>query len=551
MANKPILVRWGLTLIAGLGLWSLVAAREPGEADEQMLRNAGVQTDTPGLLAYLRANTLSPARQQQIESLIRQLGDPSFKVRAKASSELTALGTTAKPFLLQAVKSSDLEVSRRAEGCLRQINERGRTGIAEAAARLIASRKPAGATEVLLGYLPFAENDGAAEEIQNALQAVAVRDGKPEKELIAALGDKVAVRRAAAAEILLRAGLASYRPQVRKLLQDSDLSVRLRAALVLAGAKERDAIPVLIELLTELPAQRAWQAEDVLLRLAGEQAPAATLGRDDAVRRKCRDAWAAWWDAHAATADLSRIEGSRRLLGYTLLVLLDAGRAIELDANDQPRLEFDGLQKPLDAQMLPGDRLLVAEHDGNRVTERNRKGEIIWEKRVDQPLMAQRLPNGHTFIATTNQLLEVDRDGTPLFALGGPRGESIMKALKLPNGDIACVTMMRRFVRMDPGGQELFSFGVNVSTSGGRIEVLPSGRVLVPEMNFNRVVEYDNKGEVVWMATARQPVAAVRLANGHTLVTGMMQTRAVELDRAGAEFWSYDVHARVTRAFRR
>jgi hypothetical protein len=201
--------------------------------------------------------------------------------------------------------------------------------------------------------------------------------------------------------------------------------------------------------------------------------------------------------------------------------------------------------------MLPGDRLLVAEHDANRVTERNRKGEIIWEKRVDQPLMAQRLPNGHTFIATTNLLLEVDRDGAPLFTFGGPRGESIMKALKLPNGDIACVTMMRRFVRLDPTGKEIATFGVNISTSGGRIDVLASGRVLVPEMNFNRVVEYDSKGEVVWMAAARQPVAAVRLANGHTLVTGYQQTRAVELDRAGAEFWSYDTHARVTRAFRR
>jgi outer membrane protein assembly factor BamB len=92
---------------------------------------------------------------------------------------------------------------------------------------------------------------------------------------------------------------------------------------------------------------------------------------------------------------------------------------------------------------------------------------------------------------------------------------------------------------------------VYVQTSGGRIDVLPNGHVLVPELRNNRVVEYDSDGKPVWQVPFNEPIAAVRLANGNTLVTAFNQPRAVELDRAGKEVWEYKSDTRVTRAFRR
>ena len=92
---------------------------------------------------------------------------------------------------------------------------------------------------------------------------------------------------------------------------------------------------------------------------------------------------------------------------------------------------------------------------------------------------------------------------------------------------------------------------MELRTSGGRLDVLSNGHVLIPEMNNNRVVEYDADGKVVWEAAAQQPIAAVRLPNGHTLVTSYSQHRAVELNRAGKEVWEYKTTTRVTRAFRR
>jgi HEAT repeat protein len=538
-------------------LWtgSLAVSAAPGAVpeDEQTLKEAGLSTDGPALLDFFRKRTLDRAGEQRVSHLVQELGDNSFKVREGASRDLVGLGLVAVPFLRRALNSADIEIVRRAEECLRRIEEKdSRVGIPVAVAHLVVARKPPGAAEALLAFLPFAENDNVADEVQAALTAVAARDRKPERAVLAALGDPSPVRRAAAAEALCRACGADARAEVRRLLQDADATVRLRTALALAGLKEREAILVLIDSLGRVPQAQGWQAEDVLFRLAGEQAPNARLGKDEASRRQCRDAWTNWWRQNGASADLARIEGGRHLLGYTLLVLLDAGQVIELGADDKPRLQITGLEFPLDAQILPGDHILVAENHANRITERNRRGEILWEKRVLQPLAAQRLPNGNTFIVTQAMLVEVDRAGKEVFSYSRPGDEAIMRGERLPNGDVACVTFQsRQFVRLDANGKEVQSFPVKVQTSGGRIDVLPDGRVLVPEKDQNRIVEYDAQGKPVWEVPFQQPVAASRLSNGNTLVTSVNQNRAVELDRTGKEVWEYKTNTRVTRAFRR
>ena len=126
--------------------------------------------------------------------------------------------------------------------------------------------------------------------------------------------------------------------------------------------------------------------------------------------------------------------------------------------------------------------------------------------------------------------------------------------MKLPNGEIACLTDEARIVRLDTTGKELHSFTISLGTQlfGGRIHMLPSGRVLIPHNAENKVVEYDASGKAVWEVTIDQPIAAMRLPNGNTLVTTMLPGRgAVEFDRTGTEVWTYRTTTRVTRAIRR
>jgi HEAT repeat protein len=541
-----------------LALLAAVPARVgAADADEALLKDAKIATDGPGLLEFFRERTHSTPTDDALKALVEQLGDDSFRKREQASHQLVAIGGRAKAFLQRAANDSDYEVAFRAKACLQEIDQGGTARTLEAAARLVAVRKPADAVPVLLDFLPVADDESVAEEVRVAVAVLAVKDGKADPALVEGLKDKNAVKRAACATTLARAGLAEHLPAVRKLLEDPEPPVRLRVALALVAVKEKDAVPVLIDLLAQLPAQDTGLIEDLLYRLAEDKAPSVSAGADEASRRKFRDAWAAWWKEDGKALDLAKLEQATKTLGFTMVVLLDAGKVLDLDAANRLRWSIDGLQKPLDAQMLPGDRVLVAEHDADRVTERNKKNEILWQKEIIGPLMAQRLPNGNTVVATRTQIVELDKAGKTVSTYTPKDGALVMKALKLPNGDLAVVSQpgvgvgVSRYARVNGAGKEVRSFQVNVSTFGGKIDVLANGHVMVPEMNNNRVVELDEQGKVVWEGATEGAIAAVRLPNGHTLVTTMSQLRAVELDRTGKEVWEYKSDTRVTRAFRR
>jgi HEAT repeat protein len=553
-------------LSGGLLLWccGFGSANDTTEAktDEGRLEAAHLKLDGESLLDIFRKRTVGEKDLEKVKGLIRQLGDESFKAREHAVAELIMRGPVVVELLKEAQKSPDLEVIRRAERCLQRIKDKDyRPEVLPAAARLIAQRKPAGAVEALLAYLPFADNEQVADEVRTTLSGLAVRDGKADQALVAALTDKLPVRRAAAGEALCRGNVVDEKAAVRRLLQDPEPTVRLRVAVALACARDRDAVLVIIDALPQLSQTQAWQAEEFLLRLAeGRHPPAVSLGSDAAARRKARDAWADWWKANGSMVDLATLRVKPQLLGYTLIVLLDEGRVMELDRNNNVRWQLANINFPLDAQVLPGDRVLIAEYEARKVTERNHKGEILWEEPVTGslpitgPLAAQRLPNGNTFIATDERLIEVDRNHKEVFSHTLPAGQKVMKVAKLPNGDIVCLTSQQRVVRLDATGKELHSFPVELGLKlyGGRLDVLPGGRVLVPHNAENKVVEYDSSGKEVWRVNIDQPVAAVRLPNGNTLVTTMTQFRAVEFDRYGNEVWEYRAkQTRVTRAYRR
>lgn len=535
---------------------------EPGTAELEILKKANVGSDAAELLNFFKVRTLPDDERPTTVRLVRQLGAESYRLREEAAVRLV----TAGPKVLELLRSShhehDVEVVRRLERCQQRIQEADvGTDVYAAVIRLLGLKKPAGTVEVMLGYVPFTDDDYLTGEIRDLLAGVALADGKPDSRLRAGLTDAQPARRAMAGEVLCRAALASQKDAVRKLLDDREPIVRYRVAQAMAYARQGDALPKLIETLPELPLNRAWDAEDFLFRLAaavGRPPPAVSLANDAASRQRCRDAWLAWWQKQAGQVNLARLEEKPKLLGRTLLVLLDQGRVQEMGPDREMRWHIDGLVFPLDVQLIDDARVLVAEYHANRVSERDLRGNILWQKAVAGPLVAQRLPNGNTFIATDSQLLEYDKADNEVLNLSVPDdGKKIMKAMKLPSEEVACLTSDARVVRYDVSGKELkeiyaFPVQIGIRLFGGRIHMLPSGRVLVPHNAEDKVVEYDALGKVVWEVAAEKPVAAVRLPNGHTLITSMNpMAGAVEVDRTGREVWSYRTSTRVTRALKR
>lgn len=190
----------------------------PATADEQTLQTAKVAADGAVLLEFLRQRTLPDAQRTQLKVLIRQLADDSFEVREKAKTDLVAQGAVAVPLLTQAAQDPDPEIANRVKRCLELINKTPDTAVLSAVIRLLAVRRPAGAAEVLLAYLPSAPTEAVAQEVQSTLHAVALREGKPDNALVQALEDKDPQRRAAAAAALGRNGQATPERAGQRLL---------------------------------------------------------------------------------------------------------------------------------------------------------------------------------------------------------------------------------------------------------------------------------------------------------------------------------------------
>jgi HEAT repeat protein len=528
--------------------------------------------DPTRALGELRKRSRADSDREKVLELIRNLGDDSFEVRQKATDGLKEMGSGIAPLLRQAANNPDLEVRQRAQALLQDVEKDATAPLSFSVPRCLALHKPEGSCEALLAYVPFAEDEATVNEIQEALDAVAFREGKPDRVLVKALRDKTPARRAAAGEALSPATDSEIREAVRKLLDDPEASVRLKVSLALAGNHDRSAVPVLIALSASPAGVVASAAEDYLTRLAGDRLPAGVAdatarmppAEDGAgkpvdsaavARARRRDAWAAWWKGQGDGVELigrsATALATQRFLGYTLLVEGQTGSVVELDAAGKTRWQLNSLSTPQDAQVLPGDHVLVTEAGAQRITERNLKGDILWQKAVGTfPITARRLPNGHTFIVTRNRVSEVDRAGRETFAISRPRSD-VMSAQRLRDGRVGIITNQSSLVLVDASGRELKSVRLQGVSNWGN-DVLPKGGVVVPLSWQNKVMEYDPDGKVIWEATVTQPISAFRLPNGNTLVSSQQwPPKVIELDRQGRQVAETTASSYVQRATRR
>jgi HEAT repeat protein len=510
------------------------------------------RSDGATLLAAVRKFTPTSVVRDRIQTLIKNLGADEFAVREKASAELPTIGSIALPQLRDALKDADPETVRRARECLTLIKDEPSHHLQVETLRLLSLRRPAGAVETILAYFPFAEDDALAEEAQASLAPLAWRNDAPEPALVKALKDPSPLVRATAATALIRGAGAQPRAEVLQVLEDGDTAVRHQAALALALAGVREAFPALIQLLPLLPERATEEAESLLTQLAGEKAPKAPSDGGEEGRKKYADAWLAWWKAEGATVDLGRRHTTEELwLGHTLIMVGGHdGKVIELGRDSKPLWRIDNVPFPVDGWVLPGNRVLIAEWNGAKVTERDFKGKILWEKAgTGRPTTVQRLPNGHTFIATDSVLFEVDRGGTVVLNLTDLGG--VTAGYRTRSGDIIYLANTGQCVRLDAKGKKLHSFPSNRTpawTSG--LDVLPGGRILITQPNNNKVVLTDLEGRTLREVEAPNVTTATGMPNGHLLLASHTEGRAWEVDRRGKTVWEYKTGSSVFRARR-
>jgi hypothetical protein len=332
--------------------------------------------------------------------------------------------------------------------------------------------------------------------------------------------------------------------------------VRLRIGLAYVDKKDKSTIPGLIDLLADLPREQSQSIEELMSRIALEKSPNVPLGDDDATRKKCRDAWKDWWDKNGEGIDLTKIDLGERMLGYTLLAGVDIntgqGRVVELDKAGKVRWQITGLALPMDAQVIANDRVLITDYRAKKVTERNFKGEVLWEKAVNNwPICSQRLASGNTVIFTRNQVLEVDTSGKEVTTINRP-GTDIVSGQRLKDGNFLIATNSGQLIQLDSAGKETKHIAAGMAPlMGGNVEVTPEGNYLVPNYGNNAINEINSDGKVLKTFSVTQPTSIVRLNNGGILAASLYTRQMCELDREGKKLSESPTETQVYRIRRR
>jgi HEAT repeat protein len=479
-----------------------------------------------------------------VSVLIRKLASDDFDEREAAQRRLVSLELAGLTALRHAVKSNDSEVARRAKECVEKIEPKVRLNLPLAVVRLLAKRRPAGTVDVLLDYLPFGSIDADVEaEIYYALNELAVRDGEIDKALLHSVTDKASARRAAAGCIIGRIGNEEQRQGVRKLLADTDPKVRLRSAQGLLAGNEKAALPALVELLGYQSLEVTWSAEELLHYVAGQESPTELVGLGTKTEcAKCQEAWRKWWNDRGEKIDLNVVQKTARRPGLLLVCDWldggkDGGRIWMCGCDGKPRWAINLADKPTDVQVLHGNRVLIAEHNAGRVTERSLDGAIhqTYETgRQFRAITCRRFLNGHTLVGMD--------DGMAEFFDFGPDGEeryrlnlhterhSLVGVQIMASGDVysSLPDAARNWsvAVFDPLRRRLVSRTAIMDAQGDswRFSPLASGHTLAAKTGAApaKLLEADATGQTVRKLEVQDLEASsmIRLRSRHTLVTG-------------------------------
>jgi hypothetical protein len=179
------------------------------------------------------------------------------------------------------------------------------------------------------------------------------------------------------------------------------------------------------------------------------------------------------------------------------------------------------LNTPVQNTWLPNGDILITDQANERIIEVNRAKQIVWQygmtgvvgngpEQLNNPNCAELLESGHILICdeNNNRAIEVTRAGNIVWQYG--------------SGDPSVT---------DPVSGVAFA------------SRLPQGHTLITDSNHARIVEIDRHKNVVWEyftntdpnsnqrgGTGPLPTRAVRLSNGHTLISDQYNHRVIEVN---------------------
>jgi hypothetical protein len=333
---------------------------------------------------------------------------------------------------------------------------------------------------------------------------------------------------------------------------------------------------VLIDLLPDLTRGQSWQAEELLVKAAGKDAPKErcrhtpdrnTPGKELSSNRKqregVRDAWKKWWDGAADKTDLAKADVRQTLRGHFVFGTFNYGAGVQVvvteygtDDKERGRTAFTATNQPMDLAVDDAGRLLTLEYGGAAVNVRDAAGKVAttWTVPLDkkisfQPKGLQLRENGHLLVVHAAGVSELDKDGKEVFkyirpAVGQQPQQDVMGATRLRSGELVLSLNTGRLLTVDEKGKEAEGkkpFQAGAMNQKSLIAQTTDDKVILAEQQ--QIIEYNlktGKAEGVKFPNVYNTMSMQRLPNGNILYadTSTYPYRVVEKTPSGEEVWS-------------
>ena len=527
-------IETALTTLAGE--WAIQGPKN----DDLVSRNINQAAWTGWWKSINEQDFLALLREATAPAAIIQESDKVFKennielTKKHITSGLFNNNLALKAFLLNRA-SFDTNIAKLIEADINTIKIQLQSNqITPALIRLITLVRPANATETVLAYIPSCHDENIQELLVELISLYLVDQNTIAPTLVAASTSSVEETRTFAGRVLAQSLNAEAQKICTGLLSDSSVRVRFEVARELVKNQNKTAIPVLIELMTKVPGEKSEAIDQILRAIAKDKSPES---KNDSKADSA--AWNIWWQKEGGQLVLTPGAKSQEPLKNFLVVESfnqdkKSGRVFLINPSGKILWEISNLSNPTDAILLPNNKILITEQGANRVTERDTKGNISWEKSASNPFLSQRLPNGNIFIASRNKLLEVSRNGNEVFSFAYPN-ETILAACKTRTNEYALLGYNGVFLTLDSKGNEVsksrIPFPTNFGINGGAIT--QNDRVLVSIPTVNKIMEFDFKGQPTWEATITMPGIPTKLSTGNVVAPSLSGSKIVEIRMDG------------------
>ena len=186
--------------------------------------------------------------------------------------------------------------------------------------------------------------------------------------------------------------------------------------------------------------------------------------------------------------------------------------------------------------------IIVADHENKTVIKIKEDGTLLWEARNDNGHDVQLLPNGNLLIVCGPTVQEIDKDKKVVHEIGKPTIQGAESAQRLPNGHtVVADNGKHRVVELDEKDQIIWSFDVpndnkRPTPTMRQVRRLDNGNTLICASTEDKVMEVSPDKKVVWSYALPFPYLATRLAerrHDHQQRRRLRQQAGLLRDRGG------------------